>query len=147
MATVYRRPPGGMLRMSDDIVPLPQGPRWRAEDLPVVIRALRTAAGLSKVQFGRILGRSGQALRTWEIGRSKPTAPTCRWIEAVFGLPSAVSPSEARLRMCSSGGSSQQPRQSTHIRCRPSWKSTGQPAPFGHQRRARTPVGRCSARC
>lgn len=86
MATVYRRPPEGLLRFSAGVVPLPAGARWRPEDVPQAIQALRTAAGMSKVQLGRVLGRSGQAVRSWETGRTRPTPTTCRRLEAVFGL-------------------------------------------------------------
>jgi transcriptional regulator with XRE-family HTH domain len=92
MAVVYRRPPGQLLRFSSDVTPLPPGYRWRPEDLPQAVQALRTAAGLSKVELGRLLGRSGQAVRAWETGRTRPTAATCRRLEAVFGLPAGKLP-------------------------------------------------------
>jgi transcriptional regulator with XRE-family HTH domain len=92
MAVLYRRPVAELLRLREDIVPLPHGARWRPEDVPVAIRALRTAAGMSKVALGRVLGRSGQAVRSWETGRTRPTAATCRRLEAVFGLPAGRFP-------------------------------------------------------
>ena len=51
-----------------------------------MIRALRTAAGMTKVGLGRAVGRSGQAVAGWEAGRTRPTPGTFRRLEVVFGL-------------------------------------------------------------
>jgi DNA-binding XRE family transcriptional regulator len=88
MAAAYRRPLPGILAASGiELLPLPAGARWRPEDVPDGIRAARTAAGLSKVALGRAVGRSGQAVRSWETGRSRPGPDSCRRLELVLGLP------------------------------------------------------------
>jgi transcriptional regulator with XRE-family HTH domain len=93
MAAAYRRPVEELLRHSGrEIRPLPVGARWRPEDVPAAILALRTAAGLTKVDFGRVVGRSGQAVRNWESGRTRPVADTCRRLETVFRLPAGKFP-------------------------------------------------------
>ena len=56
------------------------------DEVPDVIRALRTAAGLTKVGLGRAVDRSGQAVAGWESGRTLPTPATFRRLEVVFGL-------------------------------------------------------------
>lgn len=85
MAVAYRRPLADLLRHSGhDIPPLPSGPCWRPEQVPQAILALRSAAGMTKTQLGRKLGRSGQAVRSWEVGRSRPTQATCRRLELLF---------------------------------------------------------------
>src|SRR3954451_8383014 len=76
-----------------ELLPLPARARWRPEDLPEGIRAARTAAGLSKVALGRAIGRSGQAIRGWENGRSRPDSAMCRCLEVVLGLPAGKLPS------------------------------------------------------
>lgn len=73
-------------------VRLPRRARWRPEDVPAGIRALRQAAGLSKAGLGRTVGRSGQAVPAWEAGRSRPGEMTRRRLEAVFGLRAGVLP-------------------------------------------------------
>ncbi|RFU18820.1 helix-turn-helix domain-containing protein [Geodermatophilus marinus] len=88
MATAYRRPPEQLLAACGIELPdLPDGAPWRAADLPEAIRVARMAAGMTKVELGRVLGRSGQAVRSWEVGRSRPSEVTCRRLEAVCGLP------------------------------------------------------------
>lgn len=85
MAGAYRRPVADLLRYSGhDILPLPSGRCWQPEQVPQAILALRTAAGLTKTQLGRALGRSGQAVRSWEVGRSRPTQATYRRLELLF---------------------------------------------------------------
>jgi DNA-binding transcriptional regulator YiaG len=45
------------------------------------------AAGLSKDGLGRLPGRSEQAVRSWEAGRSRPAPATLRRLEVLFALP------------------------------------------------------------
>ncbi len=86
MAVAYRRPFDEVLGHSGhQPVPLPPGPSWGPADLPEAIRSLRTTAGMSKDGLGRILGRSGQAVRSWEA--------TMRRLELLFGLPTGRFPS------------------------------------------------------
>jgi transcriptional regulator with XRE-family HTH domain len=92
MSAVYRRPPRELLCFSGAVVPLPASCPWQPEDVPQAIQALRTAVGLSKADLGRMLGRSGQAVRAWETGRTRPAEATCRRLEAVFGLPAGTLP-------------------------------------------------------
>jgi len=88
MAKLYGRPNQKMLELChcDPSPLLPRQP-WCADDIPAVITALRTAAGMSKEALGRCLGRSGQAVRGWESGRTRPRPVMCRRLEAIFGLP------------------------------------------------------------
>jgi len=88
MAAAYRRPVGDVLALTGhELVPLPPGSSWSRAEVPEAIRALRTTAGMTKDGLGRVLGRSGQAVRSWEAGRSRPTATTLRRLEVLFGLP------------------------------------------------------------
>jgi transcriptional regulator with XRE-family HTH domain len=88
MATAYRRPVRELLELAGcHLMPLPSGRRWQPADVPPAIRALRVAAGMTKVELGRTVSRSGQAVAGWEAGRSRPTPATCRRLETVFGLP------------------------------------------------------------
>ena len=92
MAVAYRRSVGEVLRHSGTPVsPLPVAP-WSADDLPAVITALRSTAGLTRAGLGRVLDRSGQAVHSWETGRSRPSPVTCRRLEAVLGLPTGLLP-------------------------------------------------------
>lgn len=88
MSRTYRRPvPEVLASCGITLVPLPAGPTWSAADLPAAILAARVARGLTKVALGRAVGRSGQAVRTWELGRARPDPATCRRLETVLGLP------------------------------------------------------------
>ncbi len=63
MARIHGRGVDEILAHSGSmLLPLSAGGRWRPEDLPMVLKALRTAAGMSKVGVGRAVGRSGQAV-------------------------------------------------------------------------------------
>jgi DNA-binding XRE family transcriptional regulator len=94
MAAAYRRPVSEVLSACGiALLPLPAGVRWRPEDLPEALRAARIAAGLTKVALGRAIGRSGQAVRSWETGRSRPGPAVCRRLEVVLGLPAGKLPS------------------------------------------------------
>jgi transcriptional regulator with XRE-family HTH domain len=94
MASAYRRPVADVLTACGiELLPLPARVRWRPEELPEGIRAARTAAGLTKVALGRAIGRSGQAIRGWENGRSRPDVAMCRRLEVVLGLPAGKLPS------------------------------------------------------
>jgi transcriptional regulator with XRE-family HTH domain len=94
MAAAYRRPVSEVLSACGiALLPLPAGVRWRPEDLPKALRAARIAAGLTKVALGRAIGRSGQAVRSWETGRSRPGPAVCRRLEVVLGLPAGKLPS------------------------------------------------------
>jgi len=94
MAAAYRRPvPVVLAACGIELLPFPAGVRWRPEDVPDGLRAARLAAGLTKVDLGRAVGRSGQAVRGWETGRSRPGPGTCRRLEAVLGLPAGTLPS------------------------------------------------------
>lgn len=85
MAVAYQRPLAELLRHSGrELRPLPPGRPWRPEQVPQALLALRTAAGMTKAELGRTLGRSGQAVRSWEIGRSLPTQGTYRRLELLF---------------------------------------------------------------
>lgn len=85
MAVAYRRPIAELRRHSGrELLALPPGRDWRPEQVPQAILALRTAAGMTKTELGRALGRSGQAVRSWEVGRSLPTQATYRRLELVF---------------------------------------------------------------
>jgi transcriptional regulator with XRE-family HTH domain len=87
MARVYGRTVDEVLAHSGStLLPLPAGRRWCPEELPLVLTALRTAAGLTKAGLGRAVGRSGQAVAGWEAGRSRPSPAMCRRLEVVFGL-------------------------------------------------------------
>jgi transcriptional regulator with XRE-family HTH domain len=93
MAGVYGRPVSELLEHGGcAILPLPRGIRWRPEDVPAAITALRVAAGLTKVGLGRLTGRSGQAVAGWEAGRTRPAPATCRRLETIFGLPAGRLP-------------------------------------------------------
>jgi transcriptional regulator with XRE-family HTH domain len=93
MAAAYRRPVAEVLAACRiELFPLPPRRRWRPEDLPDGLRAARTAAGHSKDALGRAVGRSGQAVRGWESGRSRPAPDVCRLLEAVLGLPAGKLP-------------------------------------------------------
>lgn len=92
MAAAYGRPVSELLRHGGcRILPLPAR-RWRPEQVPAALTALRTGAGLSKVGLGRLVGRSGQAVSGWERGRARPSPATCRRLEMVFGLPTGRLP-------------------------------------------------------
>lgn len=97
MATAYHRSVAEVLRASGtQLAPLPPRP-WSADDLPAALAGLRSAAGLTKVELGRLVARSGQAVRTWEAGQSRPSADTCSRLEVVLGLPpGALTSSVAR---------------------------------------------------
>ncbi|WP_436692134.1 helix-turn-helix domain-containing protein [Geodermatophilus sp. CPCC 205506] len=87
MAPAYGRRVGELLPHSGStLLPLPPGRLWFPEELPDAVRALRIAAGLTKVGLGRAVGRSGQAVAAWEAGRARPSPATCRRLEVVFGL-------------------------------------------------------------
>jgi len=87
MALVYRQPAALLLATHRHPLPrLPPRP-WTERDLPDVIRAARVQAGLDKVTLGRRLRRSGQAVRSWETGRTRPPLETRRRLERVLHLP------------------------------------------------------------
>ena len=87
MARAYGRSVEELLPYSGSrLVPLPPRRRWTPEEVPQAIRALRTAAGLTTVGLGRAVGRSGQAVASWEAGRSLPMPGTFRRLEGVFAL-------------------------------------------------------------
>jgi len=86
MADLYGQPVDVLLRHGPAVLPLPPAP-WQPDDLPVLLLALRTRAGLTKADIGRRLGRTGQAVRSWEVGRARPTSATCRRLELMFRLP------------------------------------------------------------
>jgi len=93
MAGAYQRPVAELLQHGGcTILPLPRGPRWRPQDVPAAITALRLAAGLTKVDLGRLTERSGQAVGAWEAGRTRPSTATCRRLETIFGLPGGQLP-------------------------------------------------------
>jgi transcriptional regulator with XRE-family HTH domain len=93
MAGAYQRPVAELLEHGGcTILPLPRGPRWRPRDVPAAITALRLAAGLTKVDLGRLTGRSGQAVGAWEAGRTRPGTATSRRLETIFGLPGGQLP-------------------------------------------------------
>ena len=88
MAALYRCPTSSILRHSGTtLLPLPPGRTWGAEQVPEGIRAARLAAGLTKVQVGRAVGRSAQAVYKWELGLARPRPQTCRRLEVLLGLP------------------------------------------------------------
>jgi transcriptional regulator with XRE-family HTH domain len=87
MAAAYQRPVAEVLAVSGvELVRLPPLP-WAPADVPMAIAALRVAAGLTKEQLARAVGRSGQTVSSWETGRRRPGPETCRSLETVFGLP------------------------------------------------------------
>ena len=87
MAAVYQRTVTDLLVCSGtELYPVPATP-WSADELPDVLRALRSARGLTKVAVGRAVGRSGQAVRSWETGRTRPAPATLQTLEVVFRLP------------------------------------------------------------
>jgi transcriptional regulator with XRE-family HTH domain len=93
MAAAYQRPTAELLaHCGIDLPAFPSGTPWCPADLPHVIRAARMAAGLTKAQLGRVVGRSGQAVSAWEVGRTRPSAVTCRRLEAVFRFPAGSLP-------------------------------------------------------
>jgi transcriptional regulator with XRE-family HTH domain len=88
MAHAYGRRFEELLRHSGSrLLPVPPRRRWRPEEFPETLRALRVVGGLSKVGLGRAVGRSGQAVASWEAGRTRPSPATYRRLEVVFGLP------------------------------------------------------------
>jgi transcriptional regulator with XRE-family HTH domain len=88
MARSYRRPVREVLQHGGvALVPLPTAAVWSPEVRPQAIRALRTTEGLSKEGLGRLIGRSGQAIRRWEDGAGLPDAASVRRLEVVFRLP------------------------------------------------------------
>jgi transcriptional regulator with XRE-family HTH domain len=87
MARAYGRSVEDLLPYSGSrLEPLPPRRRWRPEEVPQAIRALRTAAGLTRVGLGRAVGRSGTTVARWEAGHTLPTPGTLRRLEVVFGL-------------------------------------------------------------
>jgi len=93
MALLYRRPLRELLDLCGiRLAPLPAGRPWRSEDVAEGLRAARTAVGLSRAGLGRVVDRSGQAVRGWEEGRTLPAAPTRRRLERVLGLPVGTLP-------------------------------------------------------
>lgn len=92
MAAAYGRPLSELLQHGGcQVLPLPARV-WRPDQVPAALTALRTGAGLSKVDLGRLVGRSGQAVAGWESGRSRPSAATCRRLETIYGLPTGRLP-------------------------------------------------------
>jgi ribosome-binding protein aMBF1 (putative translation factor) len=86
MALIYRRPTSELLeRYARPRSALPRQP-WTENDLPHVLTALREAAGLTRVGLGRQVGRSGQAVRCWETGRTQPPPLVRRRLERVLRL-------------------------------------------------------------
>lgn len=87
MAVIYRQPAADLLAQRAEPLPrLPERP-WSEDDVPAVLHGLRVRAGLSKVAVGRRVGRSGQAVRGWETGLTRPGTDTRLRLEAVFGVP------------------------------------------------------------
>jgi transcriptional regulator with XRE-family HTH domain len=87
MARMYRRPVGDVLRHSGITLPaVPGRTPWLLTEVAGGIRAARTLAGMTKVELGRALGRSGQAVHGWETGRTRPNSRTCRRLELLLGL-------------------------------------------------------------
>lgn len=88
MAQAYQRPVREVLQRSGTVLPpLPPAAAWHGADLPDLLRALRTASGMSKDGLGRALGMSGQTVRCWEDGRRRPGVDACRRLDVVFRLP------------------------------------------------------------
>jgi DNA-binding XRE family transcriptional regulator len=84
MARIYRRPLREVLQHSGVAVePLPAGRSWSPTELPQVIRALRTAAGLSTTELGRAVGPSGALLGE---GAGRPSADIRRRLELLLAL-------------------------------------------------------------
>jgi transcriptional regulator with XRE-family HTH domain len=97
MAALYRCPMAIVLgHGGQSLPPLPPGKVWREDQIPEGIRAARLAAGMTKVELGRALGRSAQAVYKWERGQTRPTAATCRRLEAVLGLPPGRVPAQVQ---------------------------------------------------
>jgi transcriptional regulator with XRE-family HTH domain len=93
MAALYRCPTAVVLSHGGrSLPPLPPGRVWRADQVPEGIRAARLSVGMTKVELGRALGRSAQAVHKWERGETRPTTATCRRLEAVLGLSSGQVP-------------------------------------------------------
>jgi transcriptional regulator with XRE-family HTH domain len=87
MARAYGRSVEDLLPYSGSrLVPLPPRHRWRPEEVPQAIRALRTAAGLTRVGLGRAVDRSGNTVARWEAGHTLPVPGTLRRLEVIFGL-------------------------------------------------------------
>lgn len=92
MAAAYGRPVSELLQHGGcQVLPLPPR-RWRPEQVPAALTALRIGAGLSKVGLGRLVRRSGQAVAGWESGRCRPSSATCRRLETIYGLPAGRLP-------------------------------------------------------
>ncbi|MBM7518542.1 helix-turn-helix domain-containing protein [Nocardioides nitrophenolicus] len=66
--------------------PLLDHRRWRPGDLPRVLRTLRAWAGLTQAEVARRCGCSSAAVRTWESGRTTPSARLTQRLEQTFGL-------------------------------------------------------------
>jgi transcriptional regulator with XRE-family HTH domain len=93
MAALYRCPTAVVLSHGGrSLPPLPPGRVWREDQVPEGIRAARLSVGMTKVELGRALGRSAQAVHKWERGETRPTTATCRRLEAVLGLSSGQVP-------------------------------------------------------
>lgn len=96
MATVYRRPARDVIAACGiQLRPIPRHTPWRMADVPRGIAAARLAAGLTKLEMGRAVGRSGQAVLGWETGRSHPPPDVRRRLELVLGLPVGTLPARA----------------------------------------------------
>jgi transcriptional regulator with XRE-family HTH domain len=66
---------------------LPHPGTWQSADLPRILVALRYSAGTSAAALGGRVGVSGSTVRSWETGRSLPSASACQRLELVYGLP------------------------------------------------------------
>jgi transcriptional regulator with XRE-family HTH domain len=93
MAVAYRCRLVEVLRHGGSPVgPVLTASGWPPAHLPAAIRAARLTAGMTKVGLGRAVGRSGQSVHGWEIGRCRPSPSTCRRLEVVLGLPAGRLP-------------------------------------------------------
>lgn len=64
--------------------------QWQPGDLPAVLRTLRQWTGLTQSQLAARCGCSSAAVRTWETGRTSPSARLLARLEHAFGLPAGA---------------------------------------------------------
>ncbi|TQK68943.1 helix-turn-helix transcriptional regulator [Nocardioides sp. SLBN-35] len=87
LARAYGLPVATVARAAGiDPPPLLDHRRWRQGDLPRVLRTLRAWTGLTQAQVARRCGCSTAAVRTWESGRTTPSARLMQRLEQTFGL-------------------------------------------------------------
>lgn len=87
MAVAYGVPVAGVARAAGvEPPPLLDQRRWRAGDLPEVLRTLRAWAGLTQRGLAERCGCSVATVRSWESGRAAPSSRLRDRLERALGL-------------------------------------------------------------